>query len=151
VSFALHSPPPSTCTPRWTWAWTLLIQSPPFIVYNLTPAPERANRWYRDAHPTTSCDRFHLCPSEGYGAGGGRGLHTNWALPYLILYGSMPCRLLIPIMKIKDPFARLRIFLHHDFVGGNGGPRKHNIAGNSMQLSRAGWVWANIYTKNVIN
>jgi hypothetical protein len=30
------------------------------------------------------------------------GLHSNRALAYLILYGSMPDRLLIPIMKIKD-------------------------------------------------
>jgi hypothetical protein len=30
------------------------------------------------------------------------GLQSNRALAYLILYGSMPGHLLIPIMKIKD-------------------------------------------------
>lgn len=35
------------------------------------------------------------------------GLHTNRAFAaFLILYGSVPGRLLIPMMKIKDPFAR---------------------------------------------
>lgn len=79
-------------------------------VYNLTLAPERESPWYRDAHPTTSFDRFHRCPSEGCWASGGRGLHANGAFAYLILYGSMPGRLLIPIMKIKC--ARPRFVCH---------------------------------------
>ena len=77
------------------------------LVYNLTLAPERENPWYRGVHPTISCDRFHRCPSRGYWAGGGGNMHTNKALAAdLILYGLMPGRLLIPIMKIKDPCAR---------------------------------------------
>ena len=76
-------------------------------VYNLTLAPERESPWYRGAHPTISCDRFHFCPTGGFCTSEGRGLHTNGALAaYLMLCGSMPGRLLIPIMKIKDPCAR---------------------------------------------
>jgi hypothetical protein len=72
-----------------------------FPAYNSTLAPERENQWYPDAHPTISCDRIpHFCPSEGNWTGGAWGLHTNRALAYLILYGLMPGRLLIP-MKIK--------------------------------------------------
>jgi hypothetical protein len=87
------------------------------LVYNLTLAPERANPWYRDGHPTISCDRFHLCPTEGSWAGGERRLHTDKALAFLILYGSMPSRLLIPIMKIKDPFARFSFDLISMLLG----------------------------------
>jgi hypothetical protein len=45
---------------------------------------------------------FIVCPFESNWTSGEWGLHSNRALAYLILYGSMPGRLLIPIMKIKD-------------------------------------------------
>lgn len=40
-------------------------------------------------------------------------MHSNKALAAeLILYGVVPGRLLIPIMKIKDPFARSETLFH---------------------------------------
>ena len=80
----------------------------PSLVYNLTLAPEQENPWYRGVPQTISCDRFHRCPSRGYWVSKGRDMHLNKAFAAdLILYGVVPGRLLIPIMKIKDPLRDL--------------------------------------------
>lgn len=79
----------------------------PFLVYNLTLAPEQENPWYRGVPQTISCDRFHRCPSRGYWVSKGRKMHLNKAFAAdLILYGVCSWTSVDTNHENKRPFAR---------------------------------------------